>query len=103
MATMGNYCRAYYARDFAAFDGWRPDLSQLRPGVTEVEGREVEVPRDTLADDDILYLQENFAVTDGIFMDEYVVFADAGPEWQSFCTGQLGFAPDVEEAEPAAA
>ncbi|HYH80450.1 MAG TPA: hypothetical protein VEX86_11660 [Longimicrobium sp.] len=104
MANMGSYCRAYYARDFAAFEGWRPEVSALRPEAGEVDGREVEVQRDRLADDDILYLQENFAVTDGIFIDEHVVFADAGPEWRAFCTGELGFAPETEAAEePAAA
>jgi hypothetical protein len=104
MANMGSYCRAYYARDFAAFDGWRPELSRLRPAVGELDGREVHVQRDRLADDDILYLQEDFAVTDGIFLDEHVVFADAGPGWRAFCTGELGFAPEVEAAgEPAPA
>lgn len=90
MALMGSYCRAYYARDFAAFDGWRPDPAQLRAGGP------------ALADDDILYLQEDFGVTDGIFLDENVVFADAGPEWRAFCTGALGFEP-AAEPEPSAA
>jgi hypothetical protein len=86
MARMGNYCRAYYARDFAAFPGWRPDAAQLRP---QGDG----AARGALADDDLLYLQDDFAVTDGIFADENVVFPDAGGEWRAFCTGALGFAP----------
>lgn len=94
MALMGSYCRAYHARDLAAFSGWRPNLAQLR-----AEGS---APRAALADDDILYLQEDFGVTDGIFLDENVVFADAGPEWRAFCTGALGFEP-AAEPEPAAA
>ncbi len=95
MARMGNYCRAYQARDFAAFPGWRPDLAQLRPG----DGGEA---RAALGDDDLLYLQEDFSVTDGIFADENVVFADAGGEWRAFCTGPLGFAPPATvEAGPA--
>ena len=40
-----------------------------------------------------MYLQEDFRVTDGIFMDEHVLFADAGPEWRAFCAGPLGFDP----------
>ena len=96
MARMGSYCRAYHARDFAAFPGWRPDPSALRPAVEEVDGRRVHAPRAALADGDILYLQEDFSVTDGIFLDENVVFADAGPEWRAFCAGPLGFAPLAE-------
>jgi hypothetical protein len=98
---MGSYCRAYYARDFAAFPGWRPDVTQLRPAGAGDDGREAEAPRVTLDDGDILYLQEDFGVTDGIFLDEGVVFTDAGPEWRAFCSGELAFAPPA--AEPAQA
>jgi hypothetical protein len=101
MARMGSYCRAYYARDFAAFPGWRPDLSQLRPAVDDRDGREVHLQRASLDDGDIVYLQEDFRVTDGIFLDEHVLFADNGPEWRAFCAGVLGFDPaQGVEAEP---
>jgi hypothetical protein len=90
MARMGSYCRAYHAREFAAFPGWRPDPAGLRPAAAE-DGRPA--PRAALGDDDLLYLQEDFGVTDGIFQDENVVFADAGTEWRAFCAGALGFAP----------
>jgi hypothetical protein len=100
MARMGSYCRAYYARDFAAFPGWRPNIAQLGPA-THGEGGGAEMPREALGDEDILYLQEDFTVTDGIFLDENVVFADAGPEWRGFCSGVLGFDPLA--AEPAEA
>jgi hypothetical protein len=88
MARMGSYCRAFHARDFAAFDGWRPDPAQLRSAGADV--------RTAVEDDEILYLQEDFAVTDGIFLDENVVFADAGPAWRAFCTDVLGFEPAAE-------
>lgn len=100
MEKMGSYSKAFHARDLAAFPGWSPDLSQLRPERQEQDGQEVEVPRNALADDDILFLQENLAVTDGIFMDEHVVFAPGGEEWERFCTGTLGFSvPDYAVAE----
>ncbi|HEX6040745.1 hypothetical protein [Longimicrobium sp.] len=96
MARTGSYCRAFYAREFAGFDAWRPDLSRLRTGA--------EGTRSALEDEDVLYLQEDFRVTDGVYLDENVVFADAGPGWREFCAGTLGFAPPAaEEAEPAAA
>lgn len=96
MARMGSYCRAFYARDLAAFAGWRPDLSQLRAGPGG--------GRRALDGEDVLYLQEDFRVTDGVYLDEHVVFADAGADWRAFCAGPLGFAPPAaEEAEPAAA
>lgn len=101
MARMGDYCRAYYARDFAAFPGWRLDAAQLRSPTAEADGREGEVGRGVIHDERVLYLQEDFRVTDGIFLDENVVFADAGPEWRTFCSSVLGFAPMGAEPSPA--
>ena len=31
MAEMGKYCKAYYAKDFRAFEGWEENLDNLRP------------------------------------------------------------------------
>lgn len=94
MTRMGSYCRAYHARDLAAFPGWTPDASALRPA---------EGTRAAPAHDDVLFLQEDFSVTDGIFLDEHVVFADAGPEWRAFCRDTLGFAVPAHAAAEAPA
>lgn len=91
MAEMGRYCKAYLAKDFRAFPGWAENAAALRSERQEVDGREVEVERTELKDDDILYLQENLVVTDGIFKDENVVFDQVTPEWQAFCTEVLQF------------
>ena len=96
MGRAGIYCKAYLVRDLCAFAQWRPNPAELRPAAVEVDGREVKVPRGALRDDDVLFLQEDFTVTDGIFLDEHVVFADDGPDWRAFCAGALGFAPPAE-------
>ncbi|MEW5927368.1 MAG: hypothetical protein AB1941_07785 [Gemmatimonadota bacterium] len=107
MAEMGRYCKAYYAADFRKFPGWKENVANLRKDKQEVNGKEVEVERTELKDDDILYLQENLVVTDGIFKDENVVFDQVSPEWEAFCTGDLAFEiPDYardDEPAPAAA
>ncbi|HEX7239408.1 MAG TPA: hypothetical protein VF263_04000 [Longimicrobiaceae bacterium] len=105
MAEMGRYCKAYYAGDFRKFPGWQENVANLRKDKQEVNGKEVEVERTELKDDDILYLQENFVVTDGIFKDENVVFDAVTPEWEAYCKGDLQFEiPDYarEEEEVAA-
>ena len=100
MAEMGRYCKAYYAADFRKFPGWKENVANLRKDKQEVNGKEVEVERHELKDDDILYLQENFVVTDGIFKDENVVFDQVTPEWEAFCTGELAFEiPDYAREE----
>lgn len=90
MATMGRYCKAYHAGSFRAYPNWTENSDNLRKTRENVDGKEVEVPRQ-LTDDDVLYLQENFIVTDGIFLDQNIVFDNVTPEWQEFCTETLKF------------
>ena len=97
MAEMGKYCKAYYAKDFRAFEGWEENLDNLRPDVKEERGKEIEVPRTELKDDDILYLQENYVVTDGIFKDENIIFDKVTDLWKEFCHGELDFEIPVYE------
>jgi hypothetical protein len=105
MAEMGNYCKAYHASGFRKFRGWTEDTSNLRGEKKYVEGKEVFEPKTSLEDDDILYLQENYVVTHGIFKDEHIVFDKVTDQWKEFCHGELAFQipdyakPDVE-AEP---
>jgi len=46
-----------------------------------------------LTDADYVYLQGNFTVTDGIFIDENVIFDAVTPEWIEFCRSVLGYQP----------
>lgn len=96
MAKMGRYCKAYPITRLREFSGWHETLKNLRKEKKTVDGTEVEVARE-LTDDDFLYLQENLVVTDGIFMDENIIFEDVTDEWQEFCTNTLKFEVPVYE------
>ena len=95
MAEMGKYCKAYYTKDFRQYEGWKENLENLRQEEDE-DGKETE-ERTELKDDDILYLQENYVVTDGIFKDENIIFDDLTDEWKKFCTETLEFEIPVYE------
>ena len=97
MAEMGKYCKAYYAKDFRALEGWEENLENLAPETKEEEGKEVEIPRTELKDDDILYLQENYCVTDGIFKDTNIIFDKVTDAWKELCHSELGFEIPVYE------
>lgn len=97
MAEMGKYCKAYYAENFRKFSDWEENLENLRKEKVEKNGKEEEVVRTELKDDDILYLQENYIVTDGIFKDENIIFDKVTDEWKEFCEKDLGFEIPVYE------
>jgi hypothetical protein len=59
--------------------------------------KEVTETGSTLADDDVLYLHENYVVTDSIFLDRNVVFDHVDEEWKDYCKLTLSFEiPTVE-------
>jgi hypothetical protein len=103
---MGSYCKAYLAQQFRAYPGWSENQANVRKDKKEVDGKEIEVAHD-IADDSILYLQENYVVTDDIFKDEYIIFDHVTDEWKQFCHETLQFEVPVYEpieiphAEPA--
>lgn len=82
MGKMGSYCKAYPITRFREFSGWTENSRNAR--------QENDAPR-ALTDSDFLYLQENFVVTDGIFLDENVIFDNVTPEWIEFCKSKLEF------------
>ncbi len=97
MAEMGKYCKAYLAKDFRKYADWTENLDNLRKEMEFKDGEEVEIERTELKDDDILYLQENFFVTDGIMKDEQIIFDKVTDVWEGFCRKELEFEIPVYE------
>ncbi|HEW98145.1 MAG: hypothetical protein DRR00_25745 [Candidatus Parabeggiatoa sp. nov. 3] len=91
MPEMGKYSKAYLAKRFHEFPAWKPNLQNLRQDKTNENGADEQ--RTALNDDDVLYLQENYVVTDGIIKDENIVFDDVNDEWKAFCEKVLEFDP----------
>jgi hypothetical protein len=96
MATMGKYCKAYSLKRLREFSQWTERTENTRKEKQQIDDQEVEVNRE-LTDDDFLYLQENYVVTDGIFQDENIIFDNVTPEWKDFCDNTLGFEIPVYE------
>jgi hypothetical protein len=80
MPTMGKYCKAYPLHRLRKFSGWSEKL-RLDSGGTS----------NSLGDDDYLFVQHNLVVTDGIFLDQNIVFDRVTTAWQEFCKAELRF------------
>lgn len=89
MTILGKYCKAYPLSQLRQFSGWSEITQNAKMIRTEVNGEIVEEPR-KLTDDHYVYVQRNFTVTDGIFIDENIIFNDVTPEWIEFCRTVLG-------------
>jgi hypothetical protein len=88
MKKTGKYCKAYLLGDLRAYPAWIEKTENARK--TDENGKTLFHPR-VLTDDSIVYVQENYTVTDDIYMDENVIFDDVTPEWLNYCTQVLRF------------
>ena len=88
MPKMSNYCRAYYLKQLRSFPRWNEGLA----GVTPAGAAE-------LNDDSIVYLHDNYTVTNGVMVDVGVLFDAVDDAWRRFCESELAFRiPEAAEA-----
>jgi hypothetical protein len=92
MPTMGRYCKAYTLGALRQFGQWQELAQNARTEERTIDGQQVLAPR-PLDDESYVFLHESLIVTDGVFVDEHVLFDQRTPEWEAFCTEELRFAP----------
>lgn len=88
--VMGAYCKAYYLKDMRKFSGWDENEENARDEKKEVDGEEIKEKR-KLTDDSIVYLQENYVVTDDVYKEENILFGAVTPDWEEYCKNELNF------------
>ena len=97
MAKMGRYCKAYTLGALRKFGGWTDKRESASSERAQPEEKQAKANPE-FTDSDIVYVQENVVVTDGIFIDEGVIFDQVTPEWVEFCKNDLKFEVPVFEA-----
>src|SRR5262245_40288187 len=95
MATMGRYCKAYPKERFKEFSSWKENRIDLN--LEKSKGPEEKEEAGLEDDSDYYLLHEDFTVTEGIFMDEKIVFSSDSSEWAAFCKEVLKFEVPVSE------
>lgn len=86
-ATSRDYARAYLLGELRKFSDWREakiNWKETIPADESGNSRE-------LSDDDVVFLQQDFTVTELIWPGENVIFDRTTPEWIDFCTQELQF------------
>ena len=82
-----NYAQAYLLGDLRKFSGWREE---------RINWKEI-IPADgnggasELSNSDVVFLHQDFEVTQLIWPGENVIFNQTTPEWLEFCTRELKF------------
>lgn len=73
-SSQKNYAKGYLLGDLRKFSGWREERTSPE-----------------LSDNEVVFLHQDFTVTQLIWPGENVVFNQDTPEWREFCSQQLQF------------
>ena len=82
-STSRDYARAYLLGELRKFNDWREEKESI-PADENGNSRR-------LSDGDVVFLQQDFTVTELIWPGENVIFNRITPEWIDFCTQELQF------------
>jgi hypothetical protein len=81
------YCKAYHLNDLRAYPGW----SESRINWNEKKDGGGDDSEGAFADDKIVFIHQDFTVTESMWHGENVIFSGGDPSWKSFCADALGF------------
>lgn len=85
------YCKAYHLGDLRKYPLWRENHSSSKSssngnGANNGDGGEY------FGDDQVVFIHQDFTVTESVWHNENVIFNNVDPTWEEFCSSSLHFA-----------
>ncbi|HKP10955.1 MAG TPA: ankyrin repeat domain-containing protein [Blastocatellia bacterium] len=83
------YCKAYHLRDLRQFPTWAEVRAnwKAQPAADDGAGGQDAA----LTDDDVVFIHQDFTVTQSMWHAENVIFDQVSREWEAYCTDVLNF------------
>lgn len=85
------YCKAYHLRDLRAYPEWFESRVNWREKKDNNGARDAERETQEFADDSIVFVHQDYSVTESMWHNENVIFNRVTPAWVAFCAEELGF------------
>src|SRR5215831_2327909 len=83
------YCKAYYLRDLRKYSNWSESRINWKEKKNEKGTND---PNDVeFTDDKIVFIHQDFTVTESMWQNENVIYNQVDEAWQGFCSSALGF------------
>lgn len=97
------YCTAYHLGELRRYSAWTENMLEPKKENSETPVDQANESQG-LADQEIVFLHQDYKVTKSIWADEDVIFDNVTDRWKDFCTSELKFVvPDSLDliAQPA--
>jgi ankyrin repeat protein len=84
------YCKAYYLRDLKNYSEWNESRINWKKKVND-NGDGNGHPNDSFPDDKVVFIHQDFTVTESAWHNENVIFNQTNTGWKEFCATTLKF------------
>jgi hypothetical protein len=83
------YCKAYHLNDLRAFSNWSESRINWKDKRDQAQAGEQGTGDFT--DEKIVFIHQDFTVTESIWHEENVIFNEVSDQWREFCATALSF------------
>ena len=85
------YCKAYHLKDLRQFPGWSESRLHWKENRYAAASDNGAGTSHEFTDDDIVFIHQDFTVTQSMWHAENVIFDQISPQWEEFCASVLNF------------
>ena len=84
------YCKAYYLKDLRQFPEWTESRINWKEK-PDFDSDEAESGDKEFSDSDVVFIHQDFTVTESMWHNENVIYNRVTPRWEEFCANTLKF------------
>ena len=85
------YCKAYHLKDLRIYPAWTEGrINWKAKNYGDASGNGT-APDQGFSDDDIVFLHQDYTVTQSMWHNENVIFDQVSPQWRDYCNDRLNF------------
>lgn len=86
------YCKAYHLGDLRKYTGWSESrINWKEPKEKPQKNEAAEGGDGKFGNDKVVFIHQDFTVTESMWQGENVIFNEVSPAWKEFCAGELKF------------
>jgi len=85
------YCKAYHLRDLHKFSGWTDSKINWKEDKDTDEGDKTEGGDKEFSDDNVVFIHQDFTVTQSMYHNENVIYNNITSEWRQFLEDDIQF------------
>lgn len=85
------YCKPYQLRDVRKYSGWSESRINWNTQESDDNCAASSGINESFTGDKVVFIHQDFTVTESIWRDENVIFNDVDAAWQEFCSNVLNF------------